>query len=185
MLGAAWFRRQAQRRFVICRVGLRVHTERFGLSEDRGKPKPFMVSDKHWEWSSMPGYKTDWKALGGIKKGEKRNSRAQECLGCELSFSFLFPLFFFLPFPSSSSFVGKPSLSTNPLDSEVLMWQEAHSSLQEILNEHQSNGNRGPTLRVRTLIMPQREAPESQTPVTEYVIKSPWYLATSFHRVKF
>lgn len=125
MLGAAWFRRQAQRRFVICRVGLRVHTERFGLSEDRGKPKPFMVSDKHWEWSSMPGYKTDWKALGGIKKGEKRNSRAQECLGCELSFSFLSPLFFFLPFPSSSSFVGKPSLSTNPLDSEVLMWQEA------------------------------------------------------------
>lgn len=71
MLGAAWFRRQAQRRFVICRAGPCVHCEGFGLSADRGKPKPFMMSDKHWEWSCMPGYKTDWKALGGFRKERK------------------------------------------------------------------------------------------------------------------
>lgn len=53
-----------------------MHSEWFGLSVDQGKPKPFTMSDKHWEWSSMPGYKTDWKTLGGIRKREKRNSRA-------------------------------------------------------------------------------------------------------------
>lgn len=37
MLGAAWFCRQAPRRFVICRVGSCVHSEGFGLSADLGE----------------------------------------------------------------------------------------------------------------------------------------------------
>lgn len=73
MLGAAWCCPQAPQRFVICRVGLCVHSEGFGLSADRGKPKPFMMSDKHWEWNSMAVYKTDWKTLGGIRNKEKIN----------------------------------------------------------------------------------------------------------------
>lgn len=90
-----------------------------------GKPKLFMMSDKHWEWSSELGYKADWKALGGIRSRERRNSLAWECLGRELSPSVFFPLLFLRPFPSSSNLIGKPSLSTNPLDSEVFKWQEA------------------------------------------------------------
>lgn len=35
-----------------------------------------------------------------------------------------------------------------------------HSSLQELLNEHQSNGESRPTQQAGALITPQREAPE-------------------------
>lgn len=72
---------------------------------------------------ALLAYKTDWKALGGIRKRVGRNSRVWECLGRELSFSFVFPLL--LPFPSFSNLVGKPSLFTNPLDTAVLKRQEA------------------------------------------------------------
>lgn len=110
-----------------------VHTEGFGLSANRGKPKLFVMSDKHWEWrSSMPGCKTDWKALGGIRRRERggrgRNRRARESLGRELSFGFAFPsVFFYSPFLSSSNLVEKKktSIFTSPLDSEVLKWREA------------------------------------------------------------
>lgn len=51
-------------------------SEGSGLSADRGEPKPFVMSDKHKQWRSVPGCKTDWKALGGIRKRENRNSRA-------------------------------------------------------------------------------------------------------------
>lgn len=73
--------------------------------------------------AACPGYETDCKALGGIRKRERRNSRTWERLGRELSFSFVLPLL--LPFPSSSNLVGKPSLFTNPLDTAVLKQQEA------------------------------------------------------------
>lgn len=112
-----------------------VHTEGFGLSANRGKPKPFVMSDKHWEWrGSMPGRKTDWKALGGIRRrgggteGHERvwavNSPAM------IQSKFCFPLcFFYSPFLSSSNLVGrkkkKTSIFTSPLDSEVLKWREA------------------------------------------------------------
>lgn len=107
-----------------------VHTEGFGLSANRGKPKLFVMSDKHWEWrSSMPGCKTDWKALGGIRRRE----RGEETEGHERVWAvnspsvLLSPLFFYSPFLSSSNLVGKkkPSIFTSPLDSEVLKWREA------------------------------------------------------------
>lgn len=43
------------------------------------------------------------------------------------------------------------------LDSAAVLQR---SSLQEILNEHQSNRESRPTQRAPTLIIPQREAPE-------------------------
>lgn len=106
-----------------------VHTEGFGLSANRGKPKPFVMSDKHWEWrGSMPGRKTDWKALGGIRRRGGGDRRARESLGRELSFGFAFPSVFFTPpsFPPATLLEKKKtSIFTSPLDSEVLKWREA------------------------------------------------------------
>lgn len=105
-----------------------VHTEGFGLSANRGKPKPFVMSDKHWEWrGSMRGCKTDWKALGGIRRrgGGQKGTRES---GPWTLLRFCFPLcFFYSPFLSSSNLVGKKktSIFTSPLDSEVLKWREA------------------------------------------------------------
>lgn len=134
MLGATWIRRQAQQRFVICRAGLCVcvcNSEEFGLWAEWGKPRRFMMSDKHWEWS-MPSNNTDWKALGGCRKWEGGDSRVWECLGLELSFSFPFPLSF-TPLPPSSNLAGKPSHFTNLFESEVLKWQQAVRSPLVIL----------------------------------------------------
>lgn len=87
-----------------------VHTEGFGLSANRGKPKPFVMSDKHWEWrGSMPGCKTDWKALGGIRRrrwggGTEGHERVWAVNSPSVLLS---PLFFYSPFLSSSNLVGK------------------------------------------------------------------------------
>lgn len=107
-----------------------VHTEGFGLSANRGKPKPFVMSDKHWEWrGSMPGRKTDWKALGGIRRRGGGTEGHERVWAVNSPSVLLSPLFFLLPLP----FLQQPcwkkkkktSIFTSPLDSEVLKWREA------------------------------------------------------------
>lgn len=105
-----------------------VHAEGFGLSANRGKPKPSVMSDKHWEWrGSMPGCKTDWKALGGIRRRGGGTEGHERVWAVNSPSVLLSPLFFYSPFLSSSNLVGKKktSIFTSPLDSEVLKWREA------------------------------------------------------------
>lgn len=105
-----------------------VHTEGFGLSANRGKPKPFVMSDKHWEWrGSMPGCKTDWKALGGIRRRRWGGQKGTRESGPWTLLRFCFPLCFFTPpsFPLATLLEKKTSVFTSPLDSEVLKWREA------------------------------------------------------------
>lgn len=58
---------------------------------------------------ALLAYKTDWKALGGIREREGRSSGVGECLGREPSFSFVFLLL--LPFP----LFQQPCWQTEPL----------------------------------------------------------------------
>lgn len=100
------------------------HTEGFELSANRGKaenhPRCQINTGSRGAFLSTKQIGKRWEALGR----ERRNRRARERLGRELSFSFLTPPFH-SSFPSSSNLSGKPGLFTSPLRHEVLKWREA------------------------------------------------------------
>lgn len=94
MLGAACVCRHAQQRFVICQVGLVCALKAWeGLSAKRGKPKPFVMSDKHWEWCSMRRLQNRLESTGGALGGERGETAGRESVWAMDSPSVLFSLF--------------------------------------------------------------------------------------------
>ncbi len=116
MLRGSWFCRQAPRRFVICRVGLCVHSERFGQPVDGGNRNSSWCQINTGSGAASSATKQigkRWEALGG----ERRETAGRESVWAVNS-----PSVFFSISCTPLPLLQQPYWKTRPLHQPIRQW---------------------------------------------------------------